>query len=121
MDQFTKCKTEVALITETYLVTNLRNGLISFGQHLLSFSDAELSEVRDKRLSCYLLKEPHKVGPTAANDLSCLFNRDLFMVVGVEKIKEGAQAFDRLFFALKDLCRPAIGSVMLSQQDEDHS
>ncbi len=86
-DGLPKDRTKIALVAEAHFLAELRDRHVRRRQQSLRFGDAEVIEVRDKRLAGDVFEEAHKVRLADAQPVGRVFDADRLIVMRLQEFE----------------------------------
>src|SRR5262249_31941419 len=108
-----KYSAEIALVTESHLLTDAGHRLVGPGQHRLRAFDAEVVVISDKRQASHTLEEAHEMGLAHAADPRRFPDLDRVAAVFAEIAEQRAQPLEILLLALVSFDGTSIGRVLV--------
>ena len=88
-DRLAKDRTKIALVAEAHFLAELRDRHVRRRQHRLRFGDAEVIEVRNKRLPRDVFEEAHKVRLADAQRIGRVIDADRLIIMRFQKFEQG--------------------------------
>ena len=119
-DRLAKDRTKIALVAEAHFLAELRDRHVRRRQHRLRFGDAEVIEVRNKRLPGNAFEEAHKVRLAEAQGTGRAIDADRLIVMRFQEFEHGDNAATRLLPGVVGVPVTQIGRIMAQQQDQNH-
>src|SRR5579863_9236456 len=112
-------ESEITLIAETNLVTDLGNRPSGGCEQRLGLPYAQVMEIGYERLSCNPPKEPGEMRFAHVHAASGVLDGDHASQGAIDEFEQGAQSFDVVLLAAKCIEVEAQVRVVVHEQDQD--
>ena len=116
-DSFPKDRAKITLVAEAYLLAELCDRHVRRRQQSLRFGDAEVIEVRNKRLPRDVFEEAHKVRLANAQRIGCVIDADRLIVMRFQKFEQRDDPSAGLLLRVIGVPVTQIGRIMAHQQN----